>query len=129
MYLALKNNLYKRLIQEPRVAHGVIALGHGRVLILPPLQDLTFRPGLRLMVAASVNNDLSLGFVLTFLLGALAINAMIYTFRNLANLRVSGGRTRPVFAGDIARFTINIENAGDSERYSIGLTQDRRHAE
>ena len=47
------------------------------------------------MLTGSINYNLSLGFVLTFLLAALQMNAMIYTFRNLANLRVSGGRARP----------------------------------
>jgi uncharacterized protein (DUF58 family) len=54
---------------------------------------------------------------------------MLHTFRNLANLRVSGGRARPVFAGDTARFMVNLENRADAERYSIGLTHDRRSSE
>jgi uncharacterized protein (DUF58 family) len=74
------------------------------------------------MLAGSVNYNLSLGFVLTFLLAALGINAMIYTFRNVANLRISGGRARPVYAGTSAHFTVNLENTADGERYSIGLT-------
>jgi uncharacterized protein (DUF58 family) len=53
---------------------------------------------------------------------------MIHTFRNLANLRITGGRTRPVFAGDTALFTIHLENQGDTDRYAIGLTHDRRQA-
>ena len=51
---------------------------------------------------------------------------MIHTFRNLANLRVTGGRARPVFAGDTARFTVHLENSGDADRYAIGLTHDRQ---
>jgi uncharacterized protein (DUF58 family) len=129
MYVALKNQLYNWLFQLRGPEAGVIVLVQRRVFILPTRQGLTFAAVLLLMLAGSVNYNLSLGFVLTFLLGALAINAMIYTFRNLANLRVSGGRARPVYAGDTARFTVNLENGADAERYSIGLTHDRNQAE
>jgi uncharacterized protein (DUF58 family) len=83
---------------------------------------------LLVMLASSINYSLGLGFVLTFLLGALGVNAMIHTFRNLANLRATGGRARPVFAGDIAQFTVHLENGGDVDRYAIGLTHDRNNA-
>jgi len=49
---------------------------------------------------------------------------MIHTFRNLANLRVTGGRARPVFAGDTAHFQVHLDNSSDTERYAIGLTRD-----
>src|SRR5262245_30876863 len=129
MYTALKSQLYQWVFRPRGRDAGVIVLEQRRVFILPSRHGVTFAAILLLMLAGSVNYNLSLGFVLTFLLGALAINAMIYTFRNLANLRVSGGRARPVYAGDMARFTVNIENGGDAERYSIGLTHDRSQAE
>jgi uncharacterized protein (DUF58 family) len=87
---------------------------------------LLFAVVLLVMLAGSINYSLGLGFVLTFLLGALAVNAMIHTFRNLAHLRVTGGRAQPVFAGDFARFTIHLENSGSADRYAIGLTADRK---
>jgi uncharacterized protein (DUF58 family) len=98
------------------------------VFILPTRQGLVFAVVLLVMLAGSINYSLGLGFVLTFLLGALGVNAMIYTFRNLANLRIMGGRTRPVFAGDTALFTVHLENGGDADRYAIGLTHDRKQA-
>ena len=125
MYVALKNQLYNWLFQPRGPEGGVIVLVQRRVFILPTRQGLTLAAFLALMLTGSINYNLSLGFVLTFLLGALWINAMIYTFRNLANLRVSGGRTRPVFAGDTARFTVNLENTGETWRYAIGLTGDK----
>ena len=129
MYGALKNRLYNWLFQLRGPEAGVIVLVQRRVFILPTRHGLVFAAVLLLMLTGSINYNLSLGFVLTFLLGALAVNGMIYTFRNLANLRVSGGRARPVYAGDIAHYTVNLENGGDAARYSVGLTRDRKSAE
>ena len=123
MYAALKNRLYAWL-SGPRVPESVIVLVQRRVYILPTRQGLMFAAVLLVMLTGSINYALGLGFVLTFLLFALAMNAMIHTFRNLANLRVTGGRARPVFAGDIAHFQVHLDNSSDTERYAIGLTRD-----
>jgi uncharacterized protein (DUF58 family) len=128
MYAALKNSIATRLFQWRGPEAGPIVLVQRRVFILPTRQGLAFALVLLVMLIGSINYSLGLGFVLTFLLGALGVNAMIYTFRNLANLRVTGGRARPVFAGDVAQFTVHLENAGEADRYAIGLTHDRLHA-
>jgi uncharacterized protein (DUF58 family) len=128
MYAALKNSIAARLFRWRGPEVGPIVLVQRRVFILPTRQGLAFAFVLLVMLTGSINYSLGLGFVLTFLLGALGVNAMIYTFRNLANLRVTPGRARPVFAGDVAHFTVHLENAGDTDRYAIGLTHDRQGA-
>jgi uncharacterized protein (DUF58 family) len=125
MYATLKSRIYDWL-SGPRGPESVIVLVQRRVYILPTRQGLLFAAVLLIMLTGSINYALGLGFVLTFLLFALAINAMIHTFRNLANLRVTGGRAHPVFAGDAAHFFVHLDNAGDTERYAIGLTRDGR---
>ena len=102
-----------------RTIMGYLRPGEGRI---------TFRARSLVGLPTHAVAALGLGFVLTFLLGALGVNAMIHTFRNLANLRITGGRTRPVFAGETASFTIHLENPGDTDRHAIGLTHDRRRA-
>ena len=128
MYATLKNHLYKWLFRPRGPEAGAVVLSQRRVFILPTRQGILFAVVLLVMLASSINYSLGLGFVLTFLLGALDVNAMIHTFRNLANLRVNGGRTLPVFAGDTARFTVHLENSSSADRYAIGLTWDRKHA-
>lgn len=128
MYLALKNRLYTWLFQLRGPQAGAIVLVQRRVFILPTRPGLVFVAVLLLMLAGSVNYSLSLGFVLTFLLGAMGITAMLHTFRNLANLRITAGRARPVFAGETARFTLCIDNHGAADRFSIGLTRDNKDA-
>ncbi|OGA20751.1 MAG: hypothetical protein A3I02_05275 [Betaproteobacteria bacterium RIFCSPLOWO2_02_FULL_67_26] len=126
MYAVLKNQLFSWLFQLRGPETGAIVLVQRRVFILPTRQGLIFAAALLVMLTGSINYTLGLGFVLTFLLGALGVNAMIHTFRNLANLRVTGGRARPVFAGESAHFTVHLENGGNTDRYAIGLTPDRK---
>lgn len=129
VYASFRKHLYDWLFQLRGPEAGVIVLVQRRVFILPTAHGVVFACVLLLMLTGSINYNLSLGFVLTFLLGALLVNAMLYTFRNLANLRVSGGRALPVFAGDFARFAVNLDNHGSAVRYSIGLAQGKGPAE
>src|SRR5215813_5264447 len=113
VYVSLRNQLYNWLFQLRGPEAGIIVLVQRRVFILPTGHGVIFAAVLLLMLTGSINYNLSLGFILTFLLASLQVNGMIYTFRNLANLRVSGGRARPVYAGDTAHFMVNLENGGD----------------
>jgi len=124
MYAALRNHLYNWLFQIRGPHVGPIVLVQRRVFILPTRHGLLFAGVLLLMLVGSINYALSLGFVLTFLLVGLGLNAMIYTFRNLARLSVSGGRVQPVFVGDTASFPVHLENPGHISRHAIGLTDE-----
>ena len=128
MYVVLKNQFHNWLFQLRGPEKGAVVLVQRRVFILPTRQGIVFALVLLMMLTGSINYSLGLGFVLTFLLGAMAINGMLYTFRNLANLRIAAGRALPVFAGDTAEFTVHLENGSDTDRYAIGFTHDRKNA-
>ncbi len=59
--------------------------------------------------------------MLTFLLAALANVSMLMTWRNLAGVRLKGIGAQPIFAGQDARFAVQLENTSADQRYSIGL--------
>jgi len=128
MYAALKNRFFGWLFQLRGPESGAIVLVQRRVFILPTRQGLVFALVLMTMIVGSINYTLGLGFILAFLLVALGVNAMIYTFRNLASLRLTRGRAQAVFAGNSAFFTVHIENNGRAARHAIGLTHDRKQA-
>ncbi|TAK90236.1 MAG: DUF58 domain-containing protein [Burkholderiaceae bacterium] len=114
-----------RMIFRPRVAEaGVVELVQRRVFILPTRTGLMFALTLLVLLLGSINYQLSLGFALTFLLGAVAIVGILHTFRNLAHLRIVPGRVEPVFAGEWARFQIDLENAQRYDRYAVTLQGD-----
>jgi uncharacterized protein (DUF58 family) len=119
MPLALRRWLDSRLFQLRGPQPGPIVLVHGRVFILPTSHGVLYGFVLLVMLAGSLNYTLSLGFVLTFLLAGLGLNGILYTFRNISNLRVYSIRPRPVFAGEQAEFRLRIENSSSVLRAGL----------
>ncbi len=122
MYLSLKNRFHAWLFRIHGAETGPVVLVQRRVFILPSRHGMIFGVVLILMLTGSINYNLSLGFVLTFLLGAMSVITLLHTFRNLAHLKLTSGRVQPVFAGDTAHFTISFENPSAADRYSIGIS-------
>jgi len=117
----IKNRIERWIFLPHGPEAGTVELGQRRIFILPTRHGITFLLVLLLMLVGSINYNLSLGFVLTFLLAGMGITGMLHTWRNLVRIRVSPGRARPVFAGDLARFTVCLENPGDIPRQSLNL--------
>jgi len=101
---------------------GLVVLTQRRVYILPTGQGLLFAATLGLLLIGSINYNLSLGYVLTFLLAGLGVVAMLHTWRNLAHLALRPGRASPVFAGEHAAFHVTLENHSGFERIAIGVS-------
>jgi uncharacterized protein (DUF58 family) len=97
-----------------------VTLVQRRIFILPTRQGYGFAFTLVLLLLASINYSLSLGFLLTFLLASMAGVAMLHTWRNLAHLRLRPGRCDPVFADDTASFGVSVESPSLT-RFAIGL--------
>jgi uncharacterized protein (DUF58 family) len=97
-----------------------VTLGQRRIFILPTKQGYVFAFVMGLLLVASIQYALSLGFVLTFLLGSMAGVALLHTWRNLAHLRLRPARCEPVFAGDVAHFGITVETPSQT-RFSIAV--------
>lgn len=92
--------------------------------ILPTRFGLVFAATVVLILLASVNYNLSLGYVLAFLLGGLGVVAMLHTWRNLAGLEFLPVRAGPVFAGDTAVFEVLLSNPATLERSAVHLIPD-----
>ena len=112
-------NFYQWVFRRHGPEPGVVFLTQRRVYILPTRHGLSFGLALVLMLIGSINYNLSLGYVLTFLLAGLGVVSILHTFRNLVHLYVSAGRVSPVFAGEIAHFQIVFENRSAYDRHSL----------
>ena len=97
-----------------------VTLVQRRIFILPTRQGYTFGFTTIVLLVASINYALSLGFVLTFTLMSMAGVAMLHTWRNLAHLKLRPGRCDPVFAGETAHFGITVETPALT-RFSIAV--------
>lgn len=111
----------KHLFRHRAAEAGEVFLQQRRIFIVPTRAGLTFGIMLLVLFLCSINYNLSLGFALTFLLASCAIVGMHLTFRNLAYLHLSPGRTTAVFAGEAAQFSLHLDNRRPYERYAIRL--------
>lgn len=107
---------------------GRIVLVQRRVYVLPTRHGISFGVALALMLVGSINYNLSLGYVLTFLLAGMAVVSMLHSFRNLAYLAVTAGKAEPVFAGDLALFELHVENEREDTRHAIHFRCDEAPA-
>lgn len=125
MLLALRRSLNEQFIRwalrvrppEPTPIH----LTQRRVYVLPTRTGVLYAVSLLVMLIGAINYNLSLGYVLVFLLGGLGIATILHTFRNLAGLTLNIGTPKPVFAGDIAHFPIILHNADRRTRSLLRL--------
>lgn len=117
----MRQRLDRWLFRVGAAEPGEVYLHQRRVFILPTRAGLAFGLMLLVLFIASINYNLSLGFGLTFLLGACAVVDMHLTFRNLAHLHLAPGRVRPVYAGEEAQFELHLANRGKRDRYAIWL--------
>jgi uncharacterized protein (DUF58 family) len=109
----------RHLFRRDQPCEGPVTLGRRRVYIIPSRSGVVFTVVLLAMLIGAINYQNSLAFVLTFLLTSLAVVSMIHAVRNLYGLTLRAGHAQPVFAGDHARFPINLENSGGIRRFAI----------
>src|SRR5450759_4870381 len=102
----------------PEISPAVLT--QRRIFILPTRHGYTYALILVLLLLGSMNYQLSLGYLLAFLLASMGGIAMLHTFRNLARLSISPGRTEPVFAGQTAHFRLILHNFS-LPRYSVAV--------
>ena len=88
--------------------------------ILPTKAGWGFCLTLVVMLLASINYQLNLGYALTFLLGGAALVSMHQTHGNLRRLMLRVKAPAPVFAGDAATVEIVLDNPGH-ERHGVGM--------
>lgn len=104
------------------VEPGPIVLGQRRIFVLPTRSGLSFMLALVVMLIASINYNLSLGYALVFLLGGVAVVSIVHAFRNLLQLSIGPGRAEPVFAGEAARFRLLVSNDRRRRRPALQFT-------
>jgi len=98
-----------------------VMLGRHKLYMLPTRLGMILSVVLFAMLLASVNYNNSLAFLFTFLLSAMAFVSMLYTHRNLAGLELQAGPCEPVFAGELAHFTVVLTNNSALPKVALRL--------
>lgn len=111
----------RRFFQGEKPGEGPIVLSHRRIFTLPNKRGLGLAGLLLIQWLTAINYNSNLGFVLTFLLAAVALLATLHGYRNLAGLRIHARRSKPVFAGEQASFELLVANPTPLPRYALWL--------
>lgn len=65
------------------------------------------------MTAGAVNYNSNMAFAFTFLLGAILLVSVGYTYRNLSGIQIRSINAQGVFAGENAKFVLHVHNPGN----------------
>jgi len=104
--------------RQPEFSHQITVNRH-QLYILPTRHGVAYFIVLLLILFGSINYEISLGFMLTFLLGSLGLLGMIYTHQNLNRLNVKIGRAEPVFASQNILFPLHISQASSTSHPNL----------
>jgi len=113
--------LTQRLIRSRPEDMLPLDIEHQRVYILPTKRGLAYVFSLMIMLIASINYALSLGYALCFLLTGLFSASLLHTYRNVAGITCEKIASEHVFAGQCAHFAVAIRNKTKLERIGVTL--------
>lgn len=111
---------FRRWLQSRLPRTDMLLLTQANIYILPTRAGLMFGLTLLVLLIASINYQLNLGYVLTFLLAGSGAVSMHLTHATLRGLTLHLKPTAPVFAGEPAILNVVLTSPG-SARFGIGL--------
>lgn len=104
-----------------------LTIHHKRIYILPTKRGWVFLASLLLMLVASINYSLSLGYALCFLLTGLFAATLLETYKNLAGITIESVDGNNVFAGENAEFAIGLSSGSEVDRHDIEVHSQDTH--
>jgi uncharacterized protein (DUF58 family) len=118
---ALRKRFERWLARRHPAAAEPVTILRERLYILPSGYGYFFALTLFVLFLWSINYNNSMGFILTFLLAAIALNAMWRSHENLNRLVLRPAEAAPVFAGQQAHFVYQLANFAAHPRHSVAL--------
>jgi len=98
-----------------------IVLTQRNVYILPTRPGFMLAATLLVLLVASINYQLNLGYLLTFLLAGSALVGMHLCHGTLRGMALQLQAPEPAFAGSSVPLTVHLRNTRKRTRYGIGL--------
>jgi uncharacterized protein (DUF58 family) len=113
---------FRRWATRSRVPEASpIRLAQRRVYVLPTRAGLALLATLLVMLLASINYNLSLGYALVFLLGSVFVAHILFSWRTLVDLELSLQPGEEQFAGSTATWQLSLHNIQRHERPAIRM--------
>ncbi len=109
------------LYRLPKAEALPIHLTRRRIYVLPTGAGLAWAVVLMVMLIASINYNLSLGYALVFLLFGVGLASVFHGFRNLNHLTIERISASPVFAGEPVVFQVSLRHATAQPRHALRL--------
>ncbi len=120
--LALVRNGFQQWWQSRLPLSDGVLLTQRNVYILPTRPGLMLALTLMVLLVASINYQLNLGYLLTFLLAGSAVTGMHVCHATLRGLAMNLIAPPPQYAGAAAVFNVKLTNTRKSVRHGIGLS-------
>jgi uncharacterized protein (DUF58 family) len=111
----------QRLLRVDACDSLPLTLKHERIYILPTGRGLAFVVVAMVMILASMNYGLNLGYALSFILVGLFASCLLSTYLNLAGLTIDSIQSEDTFAGTPLEYAITLTGNRAKSRYSITL--------
>lgn len=124
---ALVSGRFRRWWQTRLRRTDTLLLNQRNIYILPTRPGLMFAATLLTLLVASINYQLNLGYVLTFLLAGSGIVSMQLTHNTLRGLTLHLKPLVPVFAGEPAAIEVVLSSPAGA-RHGIGLKVESAQA-
>ena len=104
-----------------------ITLNQKKLFIFPTHSGMALLGLLLVLLLIAINYENNLVYALVFLLATVLVITIHITFSNLHSITISGGKNRPVFAGDAGAVAIKLSSRSRN-RYDISfINGDRTH--
>jgi uncharacterized protein (DUF58 family) len=116
----LARRRFQQWVQSRQPRTDTLLLTQRNVYILPTRAGLLFAITVFVLLLASINYQLNLGYVLTFLLAGSGVVSMHITHATLRGLTMHLKPITPVFVGDAVLLDVVLTSPG-SARFGIGL--------
>lgn len=120
---------FERWIDSRIKATPKFELKQSNIYILPTRYGWLLLAIIILILIAATNYQNNMGFMAGFILLAIGVLSVFYTYRNLRNLQFTFVMPKAVFAGENIDYPIKINNPTEQYRSSIGAGSSKQNIE
>jgi len=108
-----------RVRQKRGAAELPLSLEYRHIYVMPTRFGAWFALLLALIALGGLNFNNNMTLMLGFLLASIAQLTTLLAYRNLVGITLTHIHSKPVFAGDLARFRVLLKNPEERNRFAI----------